>query len=108
MKGNIGNLMKQAQAMQENMAKAQAEIVNIEVIGESGGGMVKITMNGRHEVKRVQIEPAVVSEDREMLERLRPCSLRCVDHEQEEIHAGRSGDHRADEALVPRDVDDGE
>ncbi|HEY2809219.1 MAG TPA: YbaB/EbfC family nucleoid-associated protein [Steroidobacteraceae bacterium] len=70
MKGNIGNLMKQAQAMQENMAKAQAEIVNIEVIGESGGGMVKITMNGRHEVKRVQIEPAVSGEDREMLEDL--------------------------------------
>ncbi|HEY1491929.1 MAG TPA: YbaB/EbfC family nucleoid-associated protein [Steroidobacteraceae bacterium] len=70
MKGNIGNLMKQAQAMQENMAKAQAEIVNIEVIGESGGGMVKITMNGRHEVKRVQIEAAVSGEDREMLEDL--------------------------------------
>ncbi len=70
MKGNIGNLMKQAQAMQENMAKAQAEIVNIEVIGEAGGGMVKITMNGRHEVKRVQIEPAVSGEDREMLEDL--------------------------------------
>ena len=70
MKGNIGNLMKQAQAMQENMAKAQAEIVTIEVIGEAGGGMVKVTMNGRHEVKRVQIEPAVSGEDRELLEDL--------------------------------------
>ena len=70
MKGNIGNLMKQAQAMQANMQKAQAEIASIEVIGESGGGMVKITMNGRHEVKRVQIEPAVSGEDREMLEDL--------------------------------------
>ncbi|HEX4388865.1 MAG TPA: YbaB/EbfC family nucleoid-associated protein, partial [Steroidobacteraceae bacterium] len=48
MPGNFNNLMKQAQAMQANMQKAQAEIANIEVIGESGGGMVKITMNGRH------------------------------------------------------------
>src|SRR5580698_5576062 len=70
MKGNINNLMKQAQAMQANMAKAQAEIANIEITGESGGGMVKVTMNGKHEVKRVQIEPQVVSEDREMLEDL--------------------------------------
>jgi nucleoid-associated protein EbfC len=70
MRGNISNLMKQAQAMQANMQKAQAEIANIEVIGEAGGGMVKITMNGRHEVKRVQIESAVAGEDREMLEDL--------------------------------------
>jgi len=70
MRGNVGNLMKQVQAMQANMQKAQAEIGNIEVIGESGGGMVKITMNGRHEVKRVQIEPSVSGEDRELLEDL--------------------------------------
>ncbi len=57
----INNLMKQAQAMQANMQKAQAEIATIEVIGESGGGMVKVTMTGRHEVKRVQIEPAVAA-----------------------------------------------
>jgi nucleoid-associated protein EbfC len=70
MAGNFNNLMKQAQAMQANMQKAQAEIGNIEVIGESGGGMVKVTMNGRHEVKRVQIEATVSGEDREMLEDL--------------------------------------
>jgi hypothetical protein len=52
------------------MKKAQEEIANMEVTGESGGGMVKVTMNGKHEVKRVQIEPQVVSEDREMLEDL--------------------------------------
>jgi DNA-binding YbaB/EbfC family protein len=67
---NFNNMMKQVQAMQANMQKAQAEIATLEVIGESGGGMVKITMNGRHEVKRVQIEGAVMSEDREMLEDL--------------------------------------
>ena len=70
MRGNFNNLMKQAQAKQENMQKAQAEIASIEVIGEAGGGMVKITMNGRHEVKRVQIEPTVSAEDRDMLEDL--------------------------------------
>jgi DNA-binding YbaB/EbfC family protein len=57
-------------ALQANMKKAQEEIANMEVVGESGGGMVKVTMNGKHEVKRVQIEPAVASEDREMLEDL--------------------------------------
>jgi hypothetical protein len=70
MAGNFNNLMKQAAAMQANMQKAQAEIASIEVVGESGGGMVKVTMNGRHEVKRVQIEPAVGGEDRELLEDL--------------------------------------
>jgi nucleoid-associated protein EbfC len=70
MRGNINNLMKQAQAMQEGVQKAQAEIATIEVEGIAGGGMVKVTMTGRHEVKRVQLEPAIVSEDREMLEDL--------------------------------------
>jgi DNA-binding YbaB/EbfC family protein len=70
MRGNIGNLMKQAQVMQERMQKAQAEVQTIEVVGESGGGMVKVTLTGRHQVKRVQIEPAVAAEDREMLEDL--------------------------------------
>ena len=65
-----GNMMKQAMALQANMKKAQDEIANMEVIGESGGGMVKVNMSGKHEVKRVQIEPQVVSEDREMLEDL--------------------------------------
>ena len=62
MRGNFNNLMKQAQAMQANMQKAQAEIASIEVIGEAGGGMVKVTMNGRHEVKRVHKVEARVQE----------------------------------------------
>lgn len=71
MRGNFNNLMKQAQAMQASMQKAQAEIASIEVEGSAGGGMVKVTMTGRHEVKRVQIEPSiVVADDREMLEDL--------------------------------------
>jgi hypothetical protein len=70
MKGGIGNLMKQAQQLQANMQKAQEEIAAMEVTGESGGGMVKITINGRHEAKRVQIDAAVPLDDREMVEDL--------------------------------------
>jgi DNA-binding YbaB/EbfC family protein len=83
MRGNFGNLMKQAQAMQANMQKAQAELATIEVVGESGGGMVKVSMNGRHEVKRVQIEPAVASEDREMLEDLLAAAINDAVHKVE-------------------------
>ncbi len=67
---NFGNMMKQAEALQRNMQKAQEEIAQLEVTGDSGAGMVKVTMTGKHEVKRVQIEPAVIGEDREMLEDL--------------------------------------
>jgi hypothetical protein len=68
--GNMGNMMKQAQAMQQRMQKVQEEIAALEITGESGGGMVKVTINGRHEARRVQIEPAVLGDDREMLEDL--------------------------------------
>ncbi len=67
---NMNQFVKQAQALQANMQKAQAEIATLEVTGEAGGGMVKVVMTGRHEVKRVQIEPAIVGEDRDMLEDL--------------------------------------
>jgi nucleoid-associated protein EbfC len=67
MKGGLGNLMRQAQQMQENMQK---KLANLEVTGESGGGMVKLVLNGRHEAKKVTIEPKLVSEDLEMLEDL--------------------------------------
>ena len=67
---NFGNMMKQAEALQRNMQKAQEEIAQMEVVGEAGGGMVKVTMTGKHEVKRVQIEPTVIGDDREMLEDL--------------------------------------
>jgi DNA-binding YbaB/EbfC family protein len=66
----MNQFVKQAQALQANMQKAQAEIAGLEVTGESGGGMVKVQMTGRHEVKRVQIEPSIIGEDRGMLEDL--------------------------------------
>jgi nucleoid-associated protein EbfC len=67
---NMNNFMKQAQTLQANMQRAQSEIAQLEVTGESGGGMVKVIMSGRHEVKRVQIDPSIAAEDREMLEDL--------------------------------------
>jgi nucleoid-associated protein EbfC len=70
MKGGVGNIMKQAQQMQENMQKAQEEIAKLEVIGESGAGLVKITMTGKHDVKNVAIDPTLFGEDKDMLEDL--------------------------------------
>lgn len=70
MKGGIGNIMKQAQEMQANMEKAQQELANVEVTGQSGGGMVQITMTGKHDVKRVNIEDTLFEEDKELLEDL--------------------------------------
>ena len=70
MKPGLGNLMRQAQQIQESMQKAQAELGALEVIGEAGGGMVRVTMNGRHEVRGVQIDPAAIGDDRDMLEDL--------------------------------------
>lgn len=70
MKQGIDNIMKQAQKMQEGLQKAQQEIINTEVIGESGAGLVKIIMTGRHDVRRVEIDPSLITDDREMLEDL--------------------------------------
>ncbi len=70
LKGGMGNLMKQAQKMQEQMQKAQEELANAEVTGESGAGMVKVVMTGRHDVKRVTIDSSLMEEDKEMLEDL--------------------------------------
>jgi nucleoid-associated protein EbfC len=70
MKGGLGNLMRQAQQMQETMKKAQAELAQLEVTGESGAGMVKVTLNGHHEAKKLTIEPKLLAEDKDMLEDL--------------------------------------
>ena len=70
MKGGIGNLMKQAQQMQENLKKAQEQIAELEVEGVSGAGLVKVTMNGKHDVRRVSIDASLMSDDKEMLEDL--------------------------------------
>ncbi|MBX2846681.1 MAG: YbaB/EbfC family nucleoid-associated protein [Acidiferrobacterales bacterium] len=97
MKGGLGNIMKQAQAMQENMQKAQAELANIEVDGESGGGMVKLKMSCRYDVKKVQIDPELLGdmEDREVLEDLVAAAVndavRKVEKTSQEKMAGLTG-----------------
>ena len=70
MKGGLGNLMKQAQMMQENMKKMQEQLASVEVEGQSGAGMVKVTMTCRHDVKRVSIDPSLLGDDKDMLEDL--------------------------------------
>ena len=70
MKGAMGNLMKQAQKMQEDMQKAQEEVANMEVEGQSGGGMVKVIMTGRHEIRKVTLDDSLMEDDKEMIEDL--------------------------------------
>jgi DNA-binding YbaB/EbfC family protein len=69
-KGQLAGLMKQAQAMQDNLKKAQDELANIEVEGEAGSGMVKVLMTCKHDVRRVSIDPSVLGDDKDMLEDL--------------------------------------
>ena len=70
MKGGLDDIMKQAQQMQENLQKAQDDVAKMQVTGEAGAGLVKVTMTGKHDVKRVEIDPTLVGEDKEMLEDL--------------------------------------
>lgn len=70
MKGQLGDLMKQAKAMQEQLQQAQEELANVEVTGEAGAGLVKVTLTGRHEARRVEIDPSLMQENREVLEDL--------------------------------------
>lgn len=69
-KGGMGNIMKQAQQLQDKMQKAQEEIANMEVVGEAGAGMVKVTMLGNHNVKRVEIDESLMEDDKELIEDL--------------------------------------
>lgn len=70
MKGGMGNLMKQAQQMQAKMQKAQEELANMEVVGESGAGMVKVTMTGSHNVRKVELDDSLMEDDKDMIEDL--------------------------------------
>ena len=85
MAGGLGDLMKQAQQMQANIEKAQTELANLEVRGESGGGMVQVTMTGRHDVRRVAIDATLMSEDKEMLEDLIAAAVNDAVHRVESL-----------------------
>ncbi len=92
MKGGMGNLMKQAQEMQENMQRMQEEVAQMEVEGQSGGGLVKIAMTGKHEARRVEIDPSALEDDKEMLEDLIAAAIndasRRIEQEQQEKMSG--------------------
>lgn len=92
MEFDMNNLLQQAQAMQEKMKKMQDDISKAEVTGESGAGMVKVTMNGRHDVRKVEIDPSLMQEDKEMLEDLLAAAVndavRRVEREQQQKMAG--------------------
>ena len=70
MKGQLAGLMKQAQSMQENLKRAQDELATVEVEGQSGAGLVKVTMTCKHDVKRIAIDPSLLTDDQDMLEDL--------------------------------------
>jgi len=96
MQGGMNNLMKQAQKMQEDLQKAQEEIAKAEVTGESGAGLVKVTMNGRHDARKVLIDPSLMEEDREVLEDLVAAAIndavrRVEEHQKEKMSGMASG-----------------
>ena len=90
-KGQLAGLMKQAQAMQENMKKAQDDLGNIEVSAESGAGLVKVTMTCKHEVKRVVIDPSLLAEDKDMLEDLVAAAFNAAVRKAEDLSQEKMG-----------------
>jgi hypothetical protein len=99
-KGGIANLMKQAQKMQENMQKAQDELANLEVEGQSGAGAVKVIMTCKHDVKRVMIDASVM-DDKEMLEDLIAAALNDANRRAEATSQERMGSLTAGLPLPP-------
>jgi DNA-binding YbaB/EbfC family protein len=89
-KGQLAGLMKQAQAMQDNLRKAQDELKTIEVSGESGGGMVKVTLTCGHEVRRVELDPAVM-DDKELLEDLLVAAFNAAAQQAEQLSQEKMG-----------------
>ena len=90
-KGQLAGLMKQAQAMQDNLKKAQDELANVEVTGESGSGMVKVLMTCKHQVRRITIDPSLMSDDKEMVEDLLAAAINDAVRKVEETSQARLG-----------------
>ena len=101
MKGNIGQLMKQAQMMQENMRRMQEQLAALEVEGQSGAGLVKVTMTCKHDVKRVGIDPSLLGEDKEMLEDLVAAAFNDAARRVEQTVAEKMGGVTAGLGLPP-------
>ena len=95
MKGGLGNMMKQAQMLQENLRKAQEELANIVVTGSASGGLVQVVMTCKHEVKRVQIDASLLKDDKEMLEDLVTVAMNDAVRQAEEASNKRMAGHTA-------------
>lgn len=101
-KGGMGNLMKQAQQMQERMAKVQEEIANMEVVGVSGAGLVKVTMTGNHSVRRIDIDSSLIGEeDKEMLEDLIAAAVNDANARVESVQKEKMADLGGGMSLPP-------
>lgn len=100
MKG-LGNMMKQAQQMQANIEKAQKELAEAEVTGESGAGLVKITMNGRHDVKRVEIDAELMKDEKEMIEDLVAAAVNDANRRVEKMTQDRMSELTSGMGLPP-------
>ena len=101
MRGNVGQLLKQAQMMQENMRRMQEELAGVEVEGQAGSGTVKVVMTCKHEVRRVVIDAAAAGEDREMLEDLLVAAFNDAAHKVEATVAERMSGITAGMGLPP-------
>ncbi|MEB4589929.1 YbaB/EbfC family nucleoid-associated protein [Candidatus Thiothrix sp. Deng01] len=100
-KAGLGNLMKQAQKMQENMQKAQEEIAAMEIAGQSGGGLVAVVINGKHECKRVTIDPSLFEDDKDMIEDLVTAAFNDAVHKVEEATRDRMSSVTAGMPMPP-------
>ena len=101
MKGQLAGLMKQAQAMQENLKKAQDELATIEVEGQSGAGLVKVTMTCKHDVKRVANDPSLLGDDKDMLEDLDAAAFNDGIRRAEQVSQEKMGKLTAGMPLPP-------
>ncbi|MDP2164489.1 MAG: YbaB/EbfC family nucleoid-associated protein [Hydrogenophaga sp.] len=100
-KGQLAGLMKQAQAMQDNMKQAQDELGHVEVTGESGAGLVKVTMTCKHDVRRVTIDPSLLAEDKDMLEDLVAAAFNAAVRKAEETSSEKMGKLSAGMPSLP-------
>ena len=101
MKNQLAGLMKQAQAMQEDLKRAQDELAQIEVEGQSGAGLVKVTMTCKHDVRRVAIDPSLLAEDKDMLEDLVAAAFNDAVRRAEETSQEKMGKLTAGLPLPP-------
>ncbi len=100
-KGQLAGLMKQAQAMQDNLKKAQDELAFIEVTADAGNGLVKVTMTCKHDVKRVEIDPSLLTDDKDMLEDLVAAAFNAAVRKAEDVSQEKMGKISAGMPSLP-------